>query len=66
MDEKLKDLNDKKVTAFNIIRQISSVNEMAKKLTDQYAKLNQDITKLEQEYMAEAQKNQKTLDKPKK
>jgi len=66
MNDKLKDLNDKKDTAFNIIRQISSVNEMAKRLTDQYAKLTQDISKLEQEYMAETQKNQKTLDKPKK
>ncbi len=50
-NDKLKELNDKKVEGFNLIRQISNFNNQLKNLSEQYGKLNQEIMKLEQEYI---------------
>ena len=50
-DDKLKELNDKKVEAFNLIRQISNFNNQLKNLNEQYGKLNQEIQTLEKEYV---------------
>lgn len=52
-DEKLKLLNDKKVEAYNIIRQLTNANQAIKNLNDSYGKLSQEIVKLEQEYIEE-------------
>ncbi len=52
-NEKLKELNDKKVEAFNLIRQISGINGQLNNLNAQYNKLNQEIMKSEQEYIAQ-------------
>ncbi len=52
-NDKLKELNDKKVEGFNLIRQISNINSQLNNLNAQYNKLNQEIVKLEQEYIAQ-------------
>lgn len=52
-DDKLKLLNDKKVEAYNLIRQISNANNQLKAMNEAYGKLSQDIIKLEQEYIEE-------------
>lgn len=55
-EDKLKELNDKKVEAFNLIRLMGEVNQRAKLLNDQYIKLDLDIKKLEKDYIDESKK----------
>lgn len=67
--DKLKELNDKKVEAYNIIRQIESLNRTTKSLTTAYTKLAGEIIQLEAQYLAEKEKTKEVepvgLDKPK-
>lgn len=50
-DEKLKLLNDKKVEAYNLLRKINAFDQQRQGLLNGLKKIEEEIFKLEQEYV---------------